>query len=150
MKNIRRKKVHFRLTPDEDGYPPTDSEFLWCIPTNSGTYLIDNIPFFVRDISLGDEVSANRIGGKLYFLQLLRKSRNTTIRVMLKKIDVLEKIREELDNFGCGTELMDELSLLAVTVPPEASIAETLSFLDEQVEHGNIGFEESAVRYQGQ
>ena len=145
---IRRAKVNFTLTPDEDGYPPVSSESLWCIPTRKGTYIVDNIPFFVRDISLGDEVSARRVGRILQFSRLVRKSKNSTIRVLIKRLAVLETTRKTLDSLGCGTELMDELSLLAVTMPPDSSISQVLSFLDENVEQDNIGIEESAVRYE--
>jgi uncharacterized protein DUF4265 len=141
-------KVHFRLEQDEDGYPPTDSEFLWCIPTERGTYVVDNIPFFARDISLADEVSAEKKGKILHFLQLVKQSSNTTVRVLIKRMEALDVIRERLETLGCGTELMQDMSLLAVTIPPESPIAETLSFLDGQAEQGNIGIEESAVRYQ--
>ena len=141
-------KVHFKLEQDEDGYPPTDSEFLWCIPTERGTYVVDNIPFFARDISLGDEISARKKGTILQFSQLVRQSSNTTVRVLIKKMEALEMIRERLEALGCGTELMQDMLLIAVTIPPEAPIAETLSFLDGQAEQGNIGIEESAVRYQ--
>jgi hypothetical protein len=79
---------------------------------------------------------------------LLRQSRNSTIRVLLKRDGIEEMIRNKLDALGCGTELMDELSLLSVTMPAEAQISETLSFLDSEAEQGNIGIEESAVRYQ--
>jgi Domain of unknown function (DUF4265) len=147
MKPSRRVKVYFPLSQDEYGYPPMKSEFLWCVPTVRGTYIVDNIPFFIRDISLEDEISAEKSGRVLRFSRLLNKSRNSTVRVLLKKPDLTDMIRERLDNLGCGTELMDDLSLLAITMPPESLIAEALSFLDEQSEQGNIGIEESAVRY---
>lgn len=150
MNTSKRVKVHFTLSPDEDGYPPTDSEFLWCIPTEHRTYIVDNIPFFVRDISLGDEISARRTGKILQFSRLERKSRNTTIRILIKKPNVLEIIRERIESLGGGAEFMEDLSLLAVTMPPESSIVGALTFLDEQAEQGNVGIEESAVRYQNQ
>ncbi len=66
----------------------------------------------------------------------------------MKKPRLTVAIREKLDGLGCGTELMDELSLLAVTLPPDSLIAEALAFLDKEAERLNIGIEESAVRYQ--
>lgn len=140
--------MHFRLEPDATGYPPTSSEFLWSIPTDRGTYIVDNIPFFVRDISLGDEISAQKLGKTLQFSGVLQKSKNTTVRVLLKKRNLATAIRGKLNHFGGGTELMDELGLLAVSMPPGSRIAEALSFLDAEADKGNIGMEESAVRYQ--
>ena len=148
MRGPRTVKVHFRLESDNSGYPPAECEFLWCIPTKRGSYIVDNIPFFARDISLGDEISAEKVDKVLWFSRVLSESKNSTVRVLLKRPHLTVAIREKLGALGCGTELMDELSLLAVTLPPDSRIAEALSFLDKEAERLNIGIEESAVRYQ--
>jgi hypothetical protein len=147
-KTKRPIKVYFDLEPDENGYPPARTEFLWCIPTQRGTYTVDNIPFFVRDISLEDEISAHQVGRLFQFSGIVRKSRNSTVRVLMKKPEKTGVVRETLDRFGCGTELMDELSLITVSMPPNSNIAEALAFLDNEAEKGHVGIEESAVRYQ--
>jgi uncharacterized protein DUF4265 len=148
QKTKRPVKVIFELEQDENGYPPAETEFLWCIPTERGTYIVDNLPFFVREISLGDEIAATRIGKTLQFSRVVHQSKNSTIRVLLKNTAMIQEIRDKLDALGCGTELMDKLSLLSVTMPSDAKITDTLSFLDAEAEQGNIGIEESAVRYQ--
>jgi hypothetical protein len=117
------------------------------MPTKRASFIVDNIPFFARDISLGDEISAEKVGKALHFSRVLRKSKNSTVRVLLRKPDLTVAIREKLGGFGCGTELMDELSLLAVTFPPDSQLAEAFSFLDKEAKKRNIGIEESAVRY---
>lgn len=141
-------KVHFRLKKDESGYPPAASEFLWCAPTENNTYVVDNIPFFTRDISLGDEIAAEKSDGELFFSRLVRPSKNSTVRVLVKDPGMMLEIREKLDSLGCGSELMEDMDLLAVTMPPESNISQALTFLDEEAEKGNVGIEESAVRYQ--
>ncbi len=141
MKGSRRVKVYFQLEPDEHGYPPTNSEFLWCLPTKRGSYIVDNIPFFARDISLGDEISAEKVDRVLQFSRVLHESKNATVRVLVKKPNITEAIRDKLHGFGCGTELMAQLSLLAVTMPPDSLMAEALSFLDEETEKLNVGVE---------
>lgn len=140
-------KVFFRLKQDESGYPPVTSEFLWCLPTQNATFIVDNIPFYARDISLGDEISVEESEGELFFAHLIRPSKNSTLRVLLKRPAMTKEIREKLDGLGCGCELMDGMNLLAVTLPQESNIAEALAFLDNETEKGNIGIEESAVRY---
>jgi hypothetical protein len=105
MRSSGRVKVHFELEPDESGYPPAKSEFLWCIRTKRGTYIVDNVPFFVRDLSLGDEISAERVGRALQFSRVLHKSKNSTVRILVKKPHITDAIREKLNGFGCGTEL---------------------------------------------
>ncbi len=150
IKGSNRVKVHFQLEPDNSACSPTKSEFLWCIPTKRGSYIVDNIPFFARDISLGDEISAEQVEKVLHFSRVLHESKNSTVRVLLKKPGITKAIRDKLHGFGCGTELMDHLSLLAVTMPPDSLIAEAFSFLDNEADKLNIGIEESAVRYQSQ
>src|SRR5690242_15182828 len=98
MSRSKRAKVFFELESDQEGYPPVSSEFLWCIPTGHGTYIIDNIPFFVRDVSLEDEISAKKAGRVLWFSRLLKKSRNSTVRILLRKPDLTNMIREKLEN----------------------------------------------------
>jgi hypothetical protein len=44
-------------------------------------------------------------------------------------------------------EEMENLPLLAVSMPPDSDIASALAFLDAEAEKGNIAIEESAVRY---
>lgn len=143
-----RVKVNFHLEPDEFGYPPARSEFVWCRPTKRHTYTVDNIPFFVRDLSLGDEISAKKEGKVFEFVRLARPSKNSTVHVLVKNSEKTESIVNKLNSLGCGSEFMAKLSLLAVNIPPNARIADALAFLDEEAENGNIGIEESAVRYQ--
>ena len=147
MKSEKPRKVHFDLPQDEGGYPPATSEFLWCTPTSQGTYMVDNVPFFIRNIALGDEIRANKTSRVLKFTGIVSPSRNSTLRVMLMKSTVLGRVQEKLDGFGCGYELLQRLKLLAVTVPPEADAKRLLQFLDQEAETGNIGIEESAPRY---
>jgi hypothetical protein len=117
------------------------------MPTKRGSFIVDNIPFFARDVSLGDEISAKKVGKALHFSRVLQKSKNSTVRVLLMKPHLAGAIRKQLDGFGCGTELMDQLSLLAVTFPPDSHLAEAFSFLDKEAKKRNIGIEESAVRH---
>jgi len=76
--------VLFEVAQDESGYPPATTETLWCVPTKSGTYVVDNIPFFVREISLGDEIEVVKKNEVLQFSRLVKKSRNSTVRVSLR------------------------------------------------------------------
>jgi hypothetical protein len=145
----RRAKVYFELRHEMETYSPAKTEFLWCVPTGRGTYIVDNIPFFVRDVSLNDEISANSVRNRLVFSKVVRESTNSTVRVLMNDNDEksTNRVREMLDDFGCGTELMAELGLLAVSMPQTARIAEALSFLDKEAELNVLGIEESAVRY---
>ena len=50
------KKVLFNLEVI-DGYPPVSMESTWAEVTEEGYFKINNIPFYSKEISLGDIVS---------------------------------------------------------------------------------------------
>lgn len=139
--------VCFALTPDEEGYPPVSYEDLWCLPVTEGWFVVDNIPFFARDISLGDEIRVAEEDGKLRFKTMLRASRNSTLHVFVKRRELLDEIRNKIELFGCGVEVMEDIALLAISMPATADATEILEYLDDSDESGVLGFEESAVRY---
>ena len=93
-------QITFRLERDEDGYPPSDWERLWAQRLPDGSYEIDNLPFYVRDISLGDRVCATLMNGELHFEKLLIPSRNSIVRVLVKRTDQVEVFRAELRAMG--------------------------------------------------
>ena len=101
----------------------------------------------MREISLGDEIKAKKEGKNLEFSGVISQSTNSTVRVLLRKPNLAERIRHKLDSLGCGSELMDKLGLLAVTMPSDSKVAQALKFLDREAEKQNVGIEESAVRY---
>jgi hypothetical protein len=51
-------RVLFELEKEDEDYPPVNYERLWARRLEQGLFELDNIPFFVRDISAGDVVSA--------------------------------------------------------------------------------------------
>ncbi len=141
-------KVYVDLEVDDSGYPPVSSEFLWCIPTTQGSYIVDNIPFYAREISMGDEVTADVSEGLLAFRSVLKPSANSTIRVFVKRKEAQERITSQLQKFGCNTEAMEGTPLIAVSLPPDCRLQEALAFMDEEAGLGTAAIEESAVRYQ--
>jgi len=61
-------KLFFTLVPDEEGYPPFSVESVWGkLTAVAGQYVIENIPFFTREATLGDVVHAVRINDRLEF-----------------------------------------------------------------------------------
>ena len=140
-------EVRFPVPREGEGYPPTDWEWIWCQRTEYGTFMVDNVPFFARDVSFGDEIEAENQEGLLTFKAVIEKSTNSTIRVMVHNQERTPAIREEIDRLGCQTELSDIPGLFAVSMPL-AHAEKTLECLDRLAESSVIGFEEAAVRYQ--
>lgn len=148
MTNGESVRIVFKLQQDESGYPPSEWERLWAKELPDGSYEIDNLPFYVREISLGDRVSAVRREGELHFERLLLPSRNSTIRVLVKHPEQVEPTRQELRQMGVESEVSDLPRMFAALLPPEGDAQKVLQFLDERAAAGELSFEESAIRYQ--
>lgn len=68
-------RVHFRLVQDEDGYPPAAVESVWAQPTTkAGEYVLDNVPFFARDATIGDVVAVREEDSHLWFERVVCRS----------------------------------------------------------------------------
>lgn len=118
-------KVHFPIEQDADGWPPTSSESLWCMPrigTNGSThYELRNVPFYVHGVAYEDIVSAVSLAGLLTFDEIIRHSQNSTYRIVLS--EGVERTSEKfltvwtkLEELGCTYEAANAL-LHAVNIP---------------------------------
>lgn len=114
VRRMRRNKIYFQLEIDEDGYPPFDVESLWVSTIDKGIGIIDNIPFFVKGIAIGDRVAFD---DDFNFVAVEVPANNTTIRVYCpsweKEVDIKNILKEE----NCSWELSHLPSLIAINVP---------------------------------
>ena len=114
-------KVLFRLEPDELGYPPASAEGAWSIVNKDGTYTIRSIPFYIMETSWDDTVSAFVDDGQLWYSTTLKRSANTTVRVIFyeeaTKSDRVKLKTQLTDVFGCGWEECSPM-LISINVPP--------------------------------
>ena len=140
-------KVHFHLSQDEDGYPPVAVESLWAEPgANAKEYVIDNIPFFARDATIGDTVLVCEEEGNRWFERLVCCSSNSLLRVVFFDRSRVEEINKRLVSLGCSTEYMKEYNLLAVSVPETAKLGDVQSYLQAEAGAGHIDYEEAILR----
>ncbi len=144
------ERVSFKLDQDETGYPPSKWERLWAVKQKDGSYLIDNAPFFVRDVSVGDHVEAVRQGGELTFKRVVAPSGNSLLRVAVKNPKDEAQIMEALQRMGCKAEKCDNPRLASVVVPPDKPIRPILEYLDRQYAMNKLDFEEAAMRHKNQ
>src|SRR4028119_564720 len=114
-------RVLFKLEKDEEDHPPVDYERLWAKRLEEGLYEIDNIPFFVSDISVGDVVSTRAGEGEAVFCELVRESGNSTLRVIVFDEVRVQDVRHRLQELGCSTEL-NVSKMLGVNVPAQVDI----------------------------
>ena len=137
-----RVKVVFRLEKDADGYPPEDVESLWGLRRPDGV-LIDNIPFFVRGVALGDTVEVTPApDGALEFSGIVRGGGHSTYRILVLRTDqgAIPEVMSEL--IGLGLAVEEDAGLLAVDVPPSIAVSGVLDYFEEGINAGRWEVEE--------
>jgi len=125
-KSQRYVKLIIPLEQDEDGYPPAGSERLWALQLEEGRYKVDNIPFFARDLALGDIVSAipeeGAEEGVLRYQQVLQPSGHSTFRILVQDESQVPEVCRLLEQLGCDTERSHLPRLVAIDIPPSVSL----------------------------
>jgi hypothetical protein len=115
-------EIWFPVTADKDGYPSSQPwEQLHGWPTDDG-YIIDNVPFFAKDVAVGDTVSARlTANGSYQFDAVLSRSGRSVFRIWLSEEAAvrLPKITAEIEGLGCRSEITLG-RLIAIDVPAEA------------------------------
>jgi hypothetical protein len=139
-------KVFFELQQDEDGYPPVTCESIWATSVGDGLYRLDNIPFFARGIAYEDIVSAvPREDGTLGFVEVVRPSGHSTLRVIAYDAARAPALRRELESLGCDTEQSHIPNLFAVDVPPSVSLDEVRRLLEAEDASEHWEYEEACL-----
>lgn len=140
-------KVFFHLKQDEDGYPEVSAESVWAKPTErADEYILDSIPFFIREATIGDSLKALKEDGVLWFDSLLLGSGNSLIRVVFFDNCSKGKVNEKLNAMGCSTEYSKDHNLLAVNIPAEVDLSDVQAYLQSESDLGKIDFEEPILR----
>jgi hypothetical protein len=137
-------KILFKLKV-KDGWPPVAWESMWAAPREEGGYVLDNVPFYTSAATLGDAVSVTRRDGELRFRAVLEESGNSLIRVIVFAKGKWRAVRKELIALGCSVENADN-RLLAVNVPPEASLAKVRRYLKVGFKEERFDYEEAILR----
>ena len=142
-----RARVHFRLTQDADGYPPVGVETLWARRgEQANEYVIDNVPFFVCEATLGDLIAIIEEDGQRWFFKLLDSAGHSLIRIVFFDDTCVQEISDQLRSLGCWTEYEATHKLLAVDMPTRASLAQAQSLLRREAATGRIDYEEAILR----
>lgn len=140
------RKVFFRIERDVDGFPPVAAEGVWARPTEGGLYVVDNIPFFARAATLGDTVAVETEGGRLWYRATVHASANSLLQVLTLTSEVVEEVVTLLRRLGCSLERDATGQLLAVNVPPEASLPMVLAHLAVLASGGLLAYEAVLLR----
>ena len=137
-----------RLPRDSDDWPPVAVETLWVEPLADGLARVDNMPFFIRGVSLDDVVELRRATDgptDLELHQVVTQMGHQTIRVVGLAEGQTERARRELNELGCVVESAGVYELLAVDIPPDLDDGPVFAWLEQNADQGLIDFEEGAV-----
>lgn len=139
---MTRTKVVFLLERDEDGYPPVDAEGLWVDLIDDRTARIDNIPFFVRDATMGDIIEYANIEDELRYVSTVERSGNSLIRIICYPQAEPERVRARVASFGCESEFDAGHRLIAVNIPLSGDLDALRDYLEHEEKRGMVGYEE--------
>lgn len=138
-------KIIFEIERDEDGYPPEKYEGIWAAELGGNRYKIDNIPFFVRGVSCDDVVKAFGEHGELRFQEVVCRSENSTVRVIIYDLNEVESVRAQIRALGCDVEGTGIPGLLAINVP-RSVFHETMDFIKSGAAQDRWDYEEGCLR----
>ena len=136
------KKVFFNLEVI-DGYPPVSMESIWAEVTEEGYFKINNIPFYSKEISLGDIVSViQKEENYLLYDKTIINSKNSTLRIVFfnENRKFKDNILTKLIDLGCGSEAFN-VNFYAINIPIQVDIEEIYIFLDGFVEANDLDYD---------
>lgn len=143
-------RVVFELTV-EDGWPPAASERVWAFHVGGDHYRIDNAPWFVPDLAVGDVVKAVAPDAESHpvFVELVERSQHITIRLVCFRSGPLEgdlvRALQPFTALGVYGEGMTQYGMLALDIEPTAPLAAIASTLRRGVADGSWEYEEGRI-----
>lgn len=144
-----RQKILFKLNKDEDGYPPFDYERIWAKRLTGDLWELDNVPFFVTDVSNRDTISIEKDeDGDLIFKKLEKSGGHSTIRIYFNDEKFIKEVREEIKKMGCSSEGSNIKSLVAIDIPKDCNISNIRDFLEKIQTQGIIDIDDGHIQHQ--
>jgi len=148
MPKIQKVKILFYLEQDSDGYPPETIESCWANDLGDNQFEINNIPFFIKNLSLGDIVkTVTQPDGMLEYSNTVKHSKNSTIRIIFHEQNQITIALNHLNSLGVSYEGSHIPNLYAFNIPESADIESLLKYLDTGENSDLWGYEISASRW---
>lgn len=141
------EKVFFRLLVEDD-YPPVSSESLWAERLSARSFIVKNIPFYTREVSLDDEISVRAgANGEYQFEKVIKDTGNSTLRIVFFDAGEpwISSVLAALADSGCTWEGMSK-KFFSINVPADVSLDDILDALAEKAEKGWLDYESGMLR----
>lgn len=120
---------------------------MWTVKRDDG-YKLDNIPFYVKELALGDVVSARAdADGALCFSELVHPSGHSTVHLLFSNEGDVKPTRDELKRMGCASELSDLPCLVAGDVPPHVPYDRVKVLLERGERDGVFEYQEACLGF---
>ena len=131
----------------EDG--SFEIERLWCKKLDDNQYEVDNIPFIVNRVALGDIITVefDDEEKQYYFDSFVKTSGNSTIRLHLENESLTDEVCNILSQFGCISEVLMSRKIVAANVPKEISYKSIKNFLEAGEKEGKWEYEEPCLMH---
>lgn len=145
MDNNNHQKIFFVQKIDEGEF---ETESLWCVKEGAH-YVVDNIPFVAKRVSLGDTIKAEYDEDEkaYYFDDFVAVSGNTTVRLYFEDASLIESVRKELAGLGCESEVLPQKKIVAINVPKDIEYKPIKNYLEKGEQKGNWVYEESCLAH---
>jgi len=127
-----------------------ETESIWCYKVNDEIFIVDNIPFIAKRISLGDtiKVDYDKNEKAYYFDDFIEVSGNSTIRVYFNDENMIKSTRKKLDEFNCKSEAFLERNMISINVPSNVNYTPIKLFLENGENNKNWEYEESCLMHE--
>ena len=120
---------------------------MWAVERADG-YEIDNIPFHVTSLAVGDLIAARRDEDSLlWFTQMIKPSGHSTIQILFAHEKDVASFRAQLEQMGCSSEKSDIPELIAVDIPPAVKYEKIKLILDEGERDGKFEYQEACLGF---
>ncbi|WP_318641921.1 DUF4265 domain-containing protein [Flavobacterium ardleyense] len=149
MINIKDNSVKVGFV-QKTGEGEFETETIWCEKIDDENFIVDNIPFIAKRISLGDTIKAEYDSDDemYYFDDFVKTSGNSTIRIIFYNDKYIDSTREWLTKSGCESEVLQARSIVAVNVAKKVNYTPIRAFLEEGEQKGNWVYEESCLEHE--
>lgn len=138
---------HAKILFSVDGPSGADVESVWAHKVDDG-FAINNIPFYARDIALGDIVKATPDEtGALWFGGIMRASGHSTVRLWFARPEDVASVRAQLRTMRCPSELSELPRLVAVDIPEDVPYEEVKRFLERGEADEIFEYEEACLGF---
>ena len=116
-------QLTFKLVGHESGWPPFAAECV-NVSASDGHFRIENVPFFVHDLSVGDVIDAGKDdNGDVSEWIHVQRSSNTTVWVMCSASTSPDGLITILKDNGCTVERSPITDYFSVSVPASVPFA---------------------------